>query len=104
MKMRCPHCKHWAIARTTRDVTRTSRTGTFMCTNAECGHTFVCTTEVTHTLSPSATPDPAVLIPLSSHIRRDMVMQQFKVLPSAAYQPQHSAPANLDLFEDAHDG
>ena len=40
MRMKCPHCGNWAAARSTEDVTLTSRKAWLQCSNMECGHTF----------------------------------------------------------------
>ena len=40
MRMKCPHCGNWAAARSTEDVTATSRKAWLQCSNMECGHTF----------------------------------------------------------------
>jgi len=37
------------------------------CTNPHCGHTFVAMTHIERTLSPSATPNPNVNLPISTH-------------------------------------
>ncbi len=66
--------------------------------DAECGHTFVANTEVVRTLSPSATPDPTVNIPLSTHVQRDMVRIVLDHAAESAHQPQYTAPTTGDLF------
>ena len=45
------------------------------------------------TLSPSATPDPTVNIPLSTHVRRDMVRVVLDNASEAAYQARYTTPA-----------
>ncbi len=76
MRMRCPHCKSWASVRNSVEVTPLLRELFLICKNAACGHTFAAATEINRTLSPSATPDPAILIPLSPHMRRRALMDQ----------------------------
>ena len=76
MRMRCPHCKSWANVRNSVEVTPLLRELFLICKNAACGHTFAAATEINRTLSPSATPDPAILIPLSPHVRRRALMDQ----------------------------
>ena len=56
----CPHCRCAAQVRTSRAITRMYRQLHLACTNIDCGHTFAAELTVTHTISPSAMPDPAV--------------------------------------------
>ena len=56
----CPHCRSRARVRTSREVTRTYRQLQLECSNIECGHTFAAELTVTHTISPSACPDPEI--------------------------------------------
>lgn len=102
MRMKCPHCGAWAAARSTEDVTRTARKGWFQCSNIECGHTFTAALTVLETLSPSAMPDPAVVIPQSQHIRRGVLGQQLERAPLSDYEPRSEAAqqATRELFDD----
>ena len=65
----CPHCKSHAIAVKSRPMGTLMKETTYRCKNLECGHIFVCTVEVSRTLSPSGMPDPDIHIPLSQHMR-----------------------------------
>ncbi len=56
----CPHCKSNARVRTSRGITSTYRQMSLECGNVECGHTFGAELTITHTISPSACPDPEV--------------------------------------------
>ena len=94
----CPHCKASSEIRTSRMVSATMRESIYQCTNVECGHTFIVDAEASRTLSPSATPDPTVNIPLSTHVRRDMVRVVLDNASEAAYQARYTAPATGDLF------
>ena len=94
----CPHCKASSEIRTGRMVSATMRESIDQCTNVECGHTFIVDAEVSRTLSPSATPDPTVNIPLSTHVRRDMVRVVLDNASEAAYQPRYTTPVTGDLF------
>lgn len=94
MKMRCPHCKSVAKVRSSNEVTSLTRETYFICSNAACGHCFVAVTEINRTISPSATPDPSVRLPLSQHIRRRMLIEQLQTLPNAT-QPLASTPVQL---------
>jgi len=46
-----------------------------MCTNVKCGHTYVVNMEFARTLSPSATPDLSLRLPLSGHVRERLLEQ-----------------------------
>ena len=94
----CPHCKASSEIRTSRMVSATMRESIYQCTNVECGHTFIVDAEASRTLSPSATPDPTVNIPLSTHVRRDMVRVVLDNASEAAYQARYTAPMTGDLF------
>lgn len=60
LRAKCPHCETLAAVRTSRSITRISTEFRFQCPNVECGHTFVGLLEVTHTISPPASPHPEV--------------------------------------------
>lgn len=98
MRMRCPHCKQMAYTRSSNELTDTSRETIFECRNPACGHTFRAVTEINCTLSLSSTPDPSVVLPLSSHLRRALLAQQLQTMPGATYEPR-TGPATRDLFE-----
>lgn len=98
MRLSCPHCKHPCVIRTSEQVTVLTRQSVYCCVNAECGHTFVANTEIVRTLSPSATPDPSVNLPLSSHVRRDMLRLQLDHAGTAQHTPRNTAPVTGDLF------
>jgi hypothetical protein len=83
MRMRCPHCKSWASVRNSIEITPLLRDMFLICKNPACGHTFAAAMEINRTLSPSATPDPAILLPLSPHVRRRDVMEQMARHPMA---------------------
>ena len=97
-RFQCPHCKASSEIRTGRMVSDTMREAIYACTNVECGHTFVVLSEVARTLSPSATPDPTVNRPLSTHVRRDMMRATLDHAASAAHTPQFTRPVTGDLF------
>ncbi|MCD9124011.1 ogr/Delta-like zinc finger family protein [Cupriavidus sp. UGS-1] len=63
-------------------MTLTMREITYQCRNPECGHTFVVTAEVSRTLSPSAMPNPNVLLPISEVVKARL-MRQLELLPEA---------------------
>jgi predicted RNA-binding Zn-ribbon protein involved in translation (DUF1610 family) len=99
-RMACPHCGHPAIVRSSEALSALTRRQTYWCTNIECGHTFVAHTEIVYTLSPSATPDPAVHLPLSKHVRRDLLEAELAHAPQADYQARHSTPYTPSLFQE----
>lgn len=65
MRIRCPHCQHRAIIRTSRPMSETTQEQQLMCTNVECAHTWVTHTSAVRTIAPSMCPNPKVYIPLS---------------------------------------
>lgn len=101
MKMLCPHCKGWSFTRSSVQISITSRELLYMCRNPECGHTFSVVATINRTLSPSAMPDPAVVLPLSTHMNRNLLQHQLQVMPASDYQPtqENSRAMNRDLFE-----
>ena len=98
MRLRCPHCDNLGTIRSTSQLSSTVSQHYVMCSNLECGHTWRATTEADMTLSPSATPDPAVALPLSSHVRRDVIAHQIRSGATADYTPRLTPPTTLDLF------
>jgi len=94
----CPHCRASSEIRTSRMVSDTMRESIYACSNVECGHTYVVMAEVVRTLSPSATPDPTVNLPLSSHVRRDMVRVVLDNAGEAQHEAQFTTPITGDLF------
>ncbi|RQT24301.1 ogr/Delta-like zinc finger family protein [Burkholderia contaminans] len=72
---RCPHCRTRATARSSREMSQTFREVTFQCNNVECGHTYVVNMEFARTLSPSATPNLSLHLPLSPNVRERLVEQ-----------------------------
>ena len=97
-RMACPHCGFDSVIRTSWVMTKLMRETTYQCTNPECGHTFAALTEIVRTLSPSATPDPTVNIPLSSHIRRDGMRVVLDNADTAAHTARYTPPVTGDLF------
>lgn len=98
MRLQCPHCEHPCVIRTSEQMSKLTRQSVYCCVNPECGHTFVANTEIVRTLSPSATPDPSVVLPLSSHVRRDMLRVQLDHAATAAHTTRSTAPVTGDLF------
>lgn len=80
----CPHCDSASRTRSSRTISPTYRQAIAACTNAECGFTFGIGVEITHAISPSATPNPAI---------------QLRQSP-----PRHRRPANDTHPFAANDG
>jgi len=71
IKFACPHCESPTIVRTSETVTRQTRQAKLICTNADCGHTFVVVVEAVRTISPSAKHHPSVHMPMAhAHARK----------------------------------
>lgn len=94
----CPHCKASSEIRTSYMVSATMRESFYQCTNVECGACFVVTAEATRQLNVGATPNPAVTIPLSSHVRRDMVRVVLDNAGEVAHEARFTTPVTGDLF------
>lgn len=94
----CPHCDFPALTRTSTQLSKLVKRSMHSCTNPECGHTFVTHQEIVRTLSPSATPDPSVLLPLSSHVRRDLLRATLENASESEHSTQFTKPVNGDLF------
>jgi len=60
--IRCPHCGSRMRTRTSREVTKCFRDMQVQCDNMECGATFGASLELTHMISPSAHPNPNVML------------------------------------------
>ena len=94
----CPHCRASSEIRTSRMVSNTMRESIYACTNVECGACFVVTAEATRQLNVGATPNPKVTVPLSSHVRRDMVRVVLDNAGEAAHEARFTTPVTGDLF------
>nr|WP_298431386.1 ogr/Delta-like zinc finger family protein [Ottowia sp.] len=81
--MKCPHCSEWANIRTSEAVTNLLVRHYFVCSNHLCGHTFVGATEITYTLSPSARPNPAVMLPFSKNVSRSTLTRHLQLAREA---------------------
>ena len=58
----CPHCGQATRTRSSRSISSTYRQAIAACTDPECGFTFGVGIEVTHAISPSAKPNPAIVL------------------------------------------
>ena len=86
MRMMRPHCERPAYTRTSMQLTNTGRETIFVCKNFYCGHVFSAVTEINRTLSPSAIPNPMVILPMSTHIKRKLLQTQLDAMPSSQYE------------------
>ncbi|MCL1962480.1 MAG: ogr/Delta-like zinc finger family protein [Desulfovibrionaceae bacterium] len=98
VKMHCPHCRTMCIVRSSSVLTRTSRELFFVCMNIDCGHTFSAVMEINRTISPSAIPDPTVVLPMSKHIKRNLLAEQLQRMPVSDYEPDRTGQTG-ELFE-----
>ena len=99
-RIHCPHCKWPATVRTSETVSELTRQTTYSCTNWECGHNFKTLEEIVCSLTPSSTPNPAIHLPLSSHVRRGLLQRQLDQERTVDHTPENGTPSTLDLFED----
>ena len=63
MRLICPHCGSRASTRTSTRMSPLCGIATYQCSNVECGHTFKAAFEIVGTISPSAMPNPAIVLP-----------------------------------------
>lgn len=97
-RMSCPHCGASCINRTSMQMSTLCRMNIYCCTNHECGHTFKAHIEIVCTISPSATPNPSVNLPLSRHVNRSMLRAVIDLAPEGEYNAANAKPTTLDLF------
>lgn len=58
----CPHCGSASRTRSSRAISPTYRQAIVACSDPECGFTFGVGIEITHAISPSAKPNPAIVL------------------------------------------
>lgn len=97
-RMACPMCDSHSAIRTSALVTKTMRETIYQCSNVECGCTFVFTGEISRILNLGATPRPGVAIPLSSHVRRDLMRVMLDNASEAQHEARYTLPVTGDLF------
>lgn len=59
----CPHCKSNLTLRTSKKESNLFRVAYYQCSNIFCGFTARCEMTLTHQVTPSQQPDPAVNLP-----------------------------------------
>ena len=70
----CPHCGAPSVIRSSQQITKLYSEQLRICQNHLCGHVWVDGLESVRTLSPSAIPDPGIHIPMSRHVKRELVI------------------------------
>ena len=65
----CPHCGHRAKQRRTEIKSTFTREKVYRCENEHCNHVFATLEEVVRTITPSASPNPAVNLPMSERAK-----------------------------------
>lgn len=101
MFIRCPHCENKATVRTSQQLTKLLRSLICQCTNSMCGHTFNAHLEAVSTISPSATPDQYVYLPISAYAKARITGQRSMTEEGTASgvatqlpkTPSHTSPA-----------
>ncbi|MFM2480171.1 ogr/Delta-like zinc finger family protein [Celerinatantimonas sp. YJH-8] len=73
----CPHCHRTMRVRTSEGISELVRTMYLQCTNEACGGTYRAILEITHQLSPSAMPNPEIMLPMANeNIRREAMQDR----------------------------
>lgn len=62
-QFKCPHCVSALAIRSSREEHAILKTLWFQCSNVHCGFTCGGHIEITHTISPSAIPNPSIQLP-----------------------------------------
>ena len=65
MRMTCPHCLHSAACYKSDPMSAITRENAYRCKNPECGHTFVASVLITHTIIPSRIPREGINLRIS---------------------------------------
>lgn len=96
MATKCAHCGCVAYTRSSRMISPVSQEEYFQCSNVACGHTFTAVREHRETLSPSATPNPLVRLPVASRARLLAVTLAMRQKPGKDAPPElpDEKPAN----------
>ncbi len=61
-RYKCPHCLSPAKTRSSKMESRLVTRRYLQCQNYECGHTYVALEEIVHSITPSANPDPELML------------------------------------------
>ena len=91
------------IARVVADKIAPALGQTMIVENKGGGGGAIGAAEIVRLLNPGATPNPAVSIPLSSHVRRDMLRVVLDNAGEAAHEARYTTPVTGDLFSGGAD-
>lgn len=75
IRLSCPHCRSYMRIRASRGVTAIYREAYVYCTNEACGFRGKLGLELLQTLSPSATPNPEVKLPLAPSLLSQLLSE-----------------------------
>lgn len=76
-KLRCPDCQHGVRVRNSSQEHALLRVGYLQCTNVACGATYRMEMEITHRMSPAASPNPEIDLPMAdSALRRAAIERE----------------------------
>ncbi|WP_417442100.1 ogr/Delta-like zinc finger family protein [Idiomarina sp.] len=67
----CPHCGGIATVRTSKSISPLVTQRYYVCKNHLCGHTYSAIEEITHSTSPSATPNTQVRLEVRPVVRAE---------------------------------
>lgn len=90
----CPHCGQATGIRHSRSMTPLVRQMQLQCVNPECGATFGADLSITHQISPSAMPNPAIT--LRKAPPRRVANDDFPPAANDMSGPEVPRPANDD--------
>jgi hypothetical protein len=88
----CPHCGADCHSMKLVQVSRTTVSLGYNCSNGACGHRFVAVAEAVRTLSPPAMPRSDVSLALDAQIDRSGLVQALRTLPTAEPHASVDAP------------
>lgn len=88
-KLVCPHCQNRIRIRTSVGQHELMRTAYLQCTNEGCGFTAVGSFEITHEMSASGMPNPAIQLPVAN-----------SALRRAAMKTRAGEDSQTDLFDE----
>ncbi|RFA31319.1 hypothetical protein CAI21_01435 [Alkalilimnicola ehrlichii] len=74
-RLACPHCGSFARIRKSESMTPIYRKAVLECQNADCGWRGTLALEITQTLSPSLNPNPAIQLPISPRVRKQLLAE-----------------------------
>lgn len=97
MRFRCPHCDTISTVRTSEAMSPTVTWMYVQCANLNCGHTWRVDAAASVTISPSARPNPRVLLPMSNHVQRTALAHLLERSPSVEVNPVGAQP--MPLFD-----